>query len=227
MAATLMVVGATVLIATSGEESPAREQYASFPELCASTSEGAFRKYMPNAAPAAESTTEETAPGTLYTTCEWAEPMTQDGAKAVTSRRLRVAARLHGGDDAIAAATSEYDAAWGGAKSMAGTDDGSMGSLHAEAPSTVADLGDHAFTHHRTLTSELADSGTVAATVRLRNVVVTVDYRGSTFPLDGDGSPKLAESTPLDEETARAGAVAIARDVANAFETCTDCRSGG
>ncbi|OLT10832.1 hypothetical protein BJF79_25510 [Actinomadura sp. CNU-125] len=102
-----------------------------------------------------------------------------------------------------------------------------MGSLHAEAPNVVAGLGDHAFTHHRTLKSGLGNTGTVTATVRLRNVVVTVDYRGSTFPLDADGSPDLGESSPLDEETARAGAVALARDTATAFTSCTDCLGDG
>ncbi|MFD0902532.1 hypothetical protein [Actinomadura sediminis] len=224
--AVLLAVVAAFLVVAPGDDSPAQKRYVSFPELCPSVIKGSFQQYMPNAGPLVEESPEQSAPGTLYRTCDWSEPMTANGTDVVTSRKLRVAARLHGGDDPIAAATSEYEAAWGGARSMAGTQDDSLGSLHAEAPSTVDGIGDHAFTHHRTLRSALADSGTVEATVRLRNVVVTVDYRGSTYPLGADGSPELSKSAPLDEATARAGAVAIARDVANTFTSCAACLGG-
>ncbi|TYB48562.1 hypothetical protein [Actinomadura chibensis] len=61
--------------------------------------------------------------------------------------------------------------------------------------------------------------GEARATVRLRNVVFTVGYGGTAWR---DLEPK----TPMAEPAARAGAVTLAREVAQALARCGECRSG-
>jgi hypothetical protein len=222
--------GALVLVAAGGIfwalSGPSREtappRFTSMPEACSLVPGEALERYVPNSEPPVPSEARNSA-GDRYEACEWAEPMgAARGVKTLTSHRLNVSVRLH--LDGVKPAKSEYDAAWGGARSMAGTTDGDVGSLHAEAP-TVIGIGDQAFTQHLTLTGSLGRSGTVAATVRLRNAVISVRYRGTTSPAGVDGSPKAGTTAPLGEAEARAGAEAVARGIAGTLATCEDCLS--
>ncbi|MEU8123203.1 hypothetical protein AB0C21_31205 [Spirillospora sp. NPDC049024] len=219
--------GALVLVAaaggvwavsgSSGESGPAR--FTSMPEPCSLVPGETLERYVPMSDPPVPSKARNS-PDERYEACEWAEPV---GAKGVgTSRRLNVSVRLH--LDGLTSAKSEYDAAWDGARSMAGTAKGAPGSLHAEAPAAIG-IGDQAFTQHLTLTGPLGRSGSVAATVRLRNAVISVRFRGTTSPLGVDGSPKVGKAVPLDEAAARAGAEAAAREIAKTLAACEDCLS--
>ncbi|MEO3826961.1 hypothetical protein [Actinomadura sp. B10D3] len=224
-----LVAGAVVLVAAgavwalrgaSGESEAGR--FTSMPEACSLVPGEALERYVPNSEPPVPSEARNSA-NDRYEACEWAEPMgSATGAKTLASHRLNVAVRLH--LDGVDPAKSEYDAAWGGARAMAGTTDGAAGALHAEAPVTLG-VGDQAFAQHLTLTGSLGRSGTVAATVRLRNAVISVRYRGTTSPAGVDGAPKAGKTAPLDEAQARAGAETVARGIAGTLATCKDCVS--
>jgi hypothetical protein len=210
--------GAWALSGPSGDSTSAR--FTSVPEPCALVPGETLERYVPGSDPPVPSKAKNSA-DERYEACEWAEPMGARAARTLTSHRLNVSVRLH--LDGVKPAKSEYDAAWGGARSMAGTSDADVGSLHAEAP-TVIGVGDQAFAQHLTLTGSLGRSGTVATTVRLRNAVITVRYRGTTSPLGVDGSPKAGKAAPLDEAAAREGAEAVARSITNTLATCKDCQ---
>lgn len=159
------------------------------PEPCSLVPGETLERYVPNSEPPVPSEARNSADA-RYEACEWAEPMGAAGsAETLTSHRLNVAVRLH--LDGTEPAKSEYDAAWGGARSMAGTADGAAGALHAEAPVTMG-IGDQAFAQHLTLSGSLGRSGSVAATVRLRNAVISVRYRGRRRRAGVDGAPKAA-----------------------------------
>lgn len=219
-AAAVLLAGAAAWAGSgSGEEHPAVARFTSMPDLCSTVSRGTLGQYAPNAADPIADPVQDSG-SQRYGTCGWAEP-TEGKGRSLTSRQVRVAIRLH--LDGSRLAESDYDAAFGGAVGMAGTAKSPLGSLHAEAPNQVSGIGERAFSHHRTLAGSLGKSGTVATTVLLRNAVIAVEYRGSTFPLASDGTAKLGESTPLDEAAARSGAEAIARDVTRALASCTSC----
>ncbi|MCQ0008422.1 hypothetical protein [Actinomadura madurae] len=204
----------------SGESEAGR--FTSMPEPCSLVPGETLERYVPNSEPPVPSEARNSADA-RYEACEWAEPMGAAGsAETLTSHRLNVAVRLH--LDGTEPAKSEYDAAWGGARSMAGTADGAAGALHAEAPVTMG-IGDQAFAQHLTLSGSLGRSGSVAATVRLRNAVISVRYRGTTSPAGVDGAPKAGKTAPLDEAEARAGAEAVARGIAGTLAACKDCVS--
>jgi hypothetical protein len=189
------------------------------PEPCSLVPGETLERYVPRSDPPVPNEAVNSA-DERYGACEWEEPAGARGVRVV--HRLNVSVRLH--LDGVASAKAEYDAAWNGARSMAGTTKGAPGSLHAEAPG-VARIGDQAFAQHLTLSGPLGRTGTVAATVRLRNAVISVRFRGTSTPLDVDGSPKTRAASPLDEAAARAGAEAAARDVAGALAACHDCLS--
>ncbi|TDC90348.1 hypothetical protein [Actinomadura sp. 7K507] len=223
-----LVSGAVALAAASGAawalgghdggSAPAR--FTSIPEPCLLVPGYTLERHVPNSdapvpAKAATSATER------YGACEWAEPsLGPPGAKTLTAHRLNVAVRLHLGG--ATQAESEFDAAWNGARSMAGKSQGAGGSLHAEAPSVIG-IGDRAFTHYSTLKGPLGRSGTATVTVRLDNAVISVRYRGTTSELGKDGSPKAGASKAPDEEATRADAETIAKSVTDTLATCADC----
>ncbi|WP_396445965.1 hypothetical protein [Actinomadura sp.] len=204
--------------ASSGDSAPAR--FTSMPKPCELVPGETLERYVPRSDPPVPNEAANSA-DERYEACEWAEPPGAKGVRA--SHRLSVSVRLH--LDGAASAKAEYDAAWDGANSMAGTAKGAPGSLHAEAPS-VARIGDQAFTQHLTLSGPLGATTTAAATARLRNAVITVRFRGTRSPLDVDGSPKTREAAPMDEATALAGAEAAARGIADTLAACEECLSG-
>ncbi|TDB95621.1 hypothetical protein [Actinomadura sp. 7K534] len=196
--------------------------FTSTPEPCTLVPWTALEQHVPNSSPPVPS---ETGPSATerYAACEWTEPQQGTaGAETLTFHRLNVAVRLH--LDGVEQAEAEYDAAWNGARTLGGTSKAAGGSLHAEAP-IVIEMGDEAFVGYTTLKGSLGEAGTVTATVRLRNAVITVRYRGTTSRLGKDGSPKAGASKALDEEAARAGAETIAKGVVDALSNCADCLS--
>ncbi|MFD0691563.1 hypothetical protein [Actinomadura fibrosa] len=222
MAAVVLLGGAAVWAGVGGEDHKSEARFTSSPDVCSSVPGATLERYVPNAegpsaVPATVSAQER------YAACAWEEPVAGKGGTTLTSHRLNVAVRLHLDDTGRAQA--EYDDAWRGAGAMAGTAKAQAGSIDSEAPSVVGGVGDRMFTQHRTLDSALGRSGTVAATVLLRNAVITVEYRGATFPLERDGTAKLKDSRPMDEATARAGAEAVARDLVGALNACGKCLS--
>ncbi|WUH98135.1 hypothetical protein OHR68_32225 [Spirillospora sp. NBC_00431] len=219
--AVAVAIGGTAWALNGSDEEPEPARFTSMPaEPCSLVPGGTLEQYVPNSDPpvpgeAKNSATER------YIACEWSEPPEGSaGAKALTAHRLNVAIRLH--LDGQAGAKSEYDAAWAGAKAMAGTAKGAAGALHAEAP-VATRIGEHAFTHYSTLKGPLGQSGTAAATVHLRNAVITVRYTGTTSPLDKGASPKASTPKPLDEAPARSGAENVARGITNTLAACTKC----
>lgn len=219
--ATAVAVGVTAwtLNGSDGKPNPAR--FTSMPaEPCSLVPGGTLEQYVPNSDPPVPGVAKNSATE-RYIACEWTEPsVAAAGTKTLTTHRLNIAVRLH--LDGVSPAKSEYDAAWGGAGAMAGTAKGAAGDLHAEAP-TVTRIGDQAFTHYSTLKGPLGQSGAVAATVRLRNAVISVRYTGTTSPLDKTGSPKPNASKPLDEATARTAAETVTRSVTDTLKACTKC----
>lgn len=224
-----MAAGALAVVALSGavwastgDGESGSATFTSTPEPCTLVPWTALEQHVPNSSPPVPS---ETGPSATerYAACEWTEPQQGTaGAETLTFHRLNVAVRLH--LDGVKQAEAEYDAAWNGARALDGTSKAAGGSLHAEAP-IVIEMGDQAFVGYTTLKGPLGEAGTVTATVRLRNAVITVRYRGTTSRLGKDGSPKADASKALDEEAARAGAETIAKGVVDALSNCADCLS--
>ncbi|XRQ10845.1 hypothetical protein ACN3XK_08105 [Actinomadura welshii] len=209
------------LTGDDGESGPAA--FTSMPEPCTLVPGPALERHVPNSAPPVPNEAEPSATE-RYAACEWAEPqLGPAGTEELSSHRLNVAVRLR--LDGVEQAEAEYDAAWNGARTLNGTSTTAGGSLHAEAPAVI-ELGDQAFVHYTALKGPLGQAGTAAATVRLRNAVVTVRYRGTTSQLTKDGSPKAGASKALDEEAARAGAETVAKGVTETLANCTDCLGG-
>lgn len=202
--------------AVSGEDEPAR--FTSMPEPCSLVPGEMLERYVPLSDPPVPDKDAKSA-GERYAACSWAERPGLAGVQA--SRRLDVSVRLH--LEGVAPAKAEYDAAWSGARTMEGTSKGASGSLRAEAP-VLLRVGDQAFAQHLTLTGPLGQSGTAAATVRLRNAVITVRFRTTASPAGKDASPKTPEA-PLDKANGRAAAEAAARSATAALAACGTCLS--
>ncbi|TDC79751.1 hypothetical protein [Actinomadura sp. 7K507] len=80
----------------------------------------------------------------------------------------------------------------------------------------VLHIGDDAYSGY----SEIGGDGKAETTVRLRNIIFTVTYTGTTWP------PRLlAPHTPMPEHTARKGAEILAREIARTVITCVACTS--
>ncbi|SNT26724.1 hypothetical protein SAMN05443665_102186 [Actinomadura meyerae] len=203
--------------AASGEDEPAR--FTSMPEPCSLVPGETLEQYVPRSDPPVPNEAENSA-DERYAACSWAERPGLAGVQA--SRRIDVSVRLH--LDGTASAKSEYDAAWNSARTMEGTSTDAPGSLRAEAP-TLIRVGDQAFAQNLTLTGPLGRSGTAAATVRLRNAVITVRFRATVSPDAKDASPKTREAPPVDKASARAAAEAAARSATSALAACRTCLS--
>ncbi|MFB4308697.1 hypothetical protein [Actinomadura sp. GTD37] len=203
--------------AASGEAEPAR--FTSMPEPCSLVPGETLERYLPLTDPPVPDEGAKSA-DERYVGCSWVERPGLTGVQA--SRRLDVSVRLHLKN--VTLAEAEYDAAWNGARTMEGTSKGAPGSLRAEAP-TLIRIGDRAFAQYLTLTGPLGRSGTAAATVRLRNAVITVRFRATASPAGKDASPKTREAPPLDKAAARAAAEAAARGMTAALTACRTCLS--
>ncbi len=209
----------TAVWATSGSGDDARPtRFTSMPEACSLVPGEILERIVPRSEPPVPSTAQNSTTA-RYAACEWSEPPGIARPGTTAAHRLDISVRLH--LDGDAAAKSEYDAAWRGARAMAGTATGAPGDLHGEAPSVVR-IGEQAFTQHLTLNGTLGRSGTVKTTARLRNAVITVRYTGATAE-PGTADPKTREKPPLDEATARNGAEQVARAVTEALTRCGTC----
>lgn len=78
----------------------------------------------------------------------------------------------------------------------------------------VQHVGDDAYSGY----DKIGGTGKAHATVRLRNLVFTVNYTGYSW-----SSALLAPQTPIPEHTARAGAVMLAREVVQGLARCSEC----
>ncbi|RMI36860.1 hypothetical protein EBO15_37430 [Actinomadura harenae] len=180
--------------------------------MCGAVSQATLDRLVPKAKPPP---TSGTYPSRRYTYCGWNSPT---NAKRGGERGVMVAVRLSANDTA---AKADFESAWQGALQTQGTT--SPGTLHSDAATRINGIGDQAFFTHRTATSGLSTLGTAEETVRVRNAVVTVSYRGRDSNPDGP-SKANQKRTPLNATTGRLSTDTLAHEVIATLTSCTPCR---
>ncbi|MEV4254030.1 hypothetical protein AB0J52_12805 [Spirillospora sp. NPDC049652] len=211
--------GVAWAVAGSGSgEKKERAAFASAPDMCAAVSQGTLDRLVPKAQ---KPPTTGTYPDQRYTYCDWrSSTIGEPGVKRIVERGVMVAVRLSANDSA---ARLDFESEWRGALRIGGTT--SLGTLHSDATARISGIGDQAFFTHRTATSGLGKIGTAEETVRVRNAVVTVSYRGRDSRADRFGWADQKTTLPLDATTGRPPADALAQEVVTALTSCAPCRA--
>ncbi|MEV5570958.1 hypothetical protein AB0L06_12990 [Spirillospora sp. NPDC052269] len=216
--ALLVAVGGATWAAGGSDGTKERAAFAAAPAMCEAVSRATLDRLVPDAkVPPASGTY----PGRRYTYCGWSSSTdARPGAKRGDERGVMVAVRLSANDTA---ARRDFETAWRGALQTSGAT--SPGTLHSDAAIRVDGIGDQAFFTHRTATSGLGTLGTAEETVRVRNAVVIVSYRGLDATADRSGGTNRGASTPLTATAGRPSTDALAREVVTALTSCAPCRT--
>ncbi|MCP2343625.1 hypothetical protein [Actinomadura rupiterrae] len=217
-AALVAIGGVTWAIVGGSDGKKDKATYASAPSLCSAVPQDTLDRLVPGAA---QPPTSGTYPSQRYTYCDWRSSNdNQPHVKRIIERGVLVAVRLHATE---AAAKADFDTAWQGALQTNGTT--SLGTLRSDATTRLGGIGDQAFFTHRTAVSGLGKLGTAEETVRVRNAIVIVAYRGRDSNSDGFGYADESTSIPLDAASGRPPADTLAHQVVTALTSCTTCRA--
>jgi hypothetical protein len=193
-----------------GGSAEAGARFRSLPEACASVPASTVERLVPNARDAKPS----------EGGCEWKEPTAGNGGERLTARSITVGFELQ---DGTVRARQVYKTLWDTARNGSGRSAGEPAEIVYRPPFPLAGLGDEAFARAVQSKGSLGRNGKVVVTVRLRNAIITTEYRGSTYPLDKAGFPEHDKAEPMDTPTARAGAEEVARSAAAALAACSGC----
>jgi hypothetical protein len=198
----------------------------SFPDPCTAVPRATIERLAPKAGTAEPYKPDGSASGERFVQCTWDEPTAGEGSGRLTSRNIIVGIRLlldGEGETGPTRAREAYKAAWDSARAGQGRTTGAPAEIRFQAPFFLAGIGDEAFARPIQSKGSLGNAGKVLVTVRLRNALVTTEFRGSTYPLDKDGFPDFAKAVPLDTQTARSGAETMARELTAALAACAAC----
>lgn len=215
----LVAVGGVIWAATGSDgKKKDRETFASAPAMCETVSQATLDRLVPKADSPPSS---GTYPNQRYSYCDWSSSTgAQPNVKRIVERGVMVAVRLHENDHS---ADLDFETAWRGALQTNGST--SLGTLHSDATTRLGGIGDEAFFTHRTATSNLGKLGTAEETVRVRNAVVIVSYRGRDSKADSDGWADQKTTLPLDAATGRPSADGLAHEVVTALTSCAPCKA--